>query len=424
MLRIGAQWRAFLRSAGSVDVVDCPPFLAAGRGTLPGRAWLCRSTQPDVLYTLDTLRDGRWGSFADARRYLAFAGMAGVIAGTIYRGWLSADIVMCHTSSECRRIARWSPWLRAKLTNFDGALSDEDQTALDHVRKARRQRPEDAPIRYVWIGRWIGHKGPDRLLSLVKERLASSRDEFTVLGCGRGRARCPGDAGRRPAPAGDPPRSRAQTSPRSSPSRTQACSRVARRGWGLALNEMLEAGLPVYATEAGGVEDLRSVLPASVAPRSHRRPAGRCPLRRPKKHSPGTAPASAGARWRHAISSRCGASTRRTYDGAPRHALICPTLRDIRARDGRTRAAAPGDAPDSPAPPHPVPDVRSPPPGRAVDRAGRGQFCDQTCVDDMARSPAGGRRRAMVRAAGRAPRQHRARRGLERDRPRKARGRG
>jgi glycosyltransferase involved in cell wall biosynthesis len=35
-------------------------------------------------------------------------------------------------------------------------------------------------------------------------------------------------------------------------------------GWGLVLNEMIESGLPVYATRAGGVDALRSVLGSFV----------------------------------------------------------------------------------------------------------------------------------------------------------------
>jgi glycosyltransferase involved in cell wall biosynthesis len=37
-------------------------------------------------------------------------------------------------------------------------------------------------------------------------------------------------------------------------------------GWGLSLNEMLESGLPVYATAAGAVDDLRPYFPVSLRP--------------------------------------------------------------------------------------------------------------------------------------------------------------
>ena len=35
-------------------------------------------------------------------------------------------------------------------------------------------------------------------------------------------------------------------------------------GWGLNLNEMLESGLPVYATRAGAVDDLEPYFPSSL----------------------------------------------------------------------------------------------------------------------------------------------------------------
>jgi Glycosyl transferases group 1 len=37
-------------------------------------------------------------------------------------------------------------------------------------------------------------------------------------------------------------------------------------GWGLSLSEMLESGLPVFATEAGAVGDLRPFFPGSLLP--------------------------------------------------------------------------------------------------------------------------------------------------------------
>ena len=37
-------------------------------------------------------------------------------------------------------------------------------------------------------------------------------------------------------------------------------------GWGLSLSEMLESGMPVYATEAGAVQDIKPFFPSSLRP--------------------------------------------------------------------------------------------------------------------------------------------------------------
>jgi glycosyltransferase involved in cell wall biosynthesis len=264
LLRVRAQWRAFLSTAGAFDVVDTPAFLVNSRAEVAGAVRVCRNVQPDIQYFLETLRAKDTTSVGAATKATGLAAYLAAASAWVCRGWSMADIVMCHTSSECRRIGRWCPWLKHKLTAFDGALADGDRDALGSVRRARRARPADAPLRYIWIGRWVEHKGTRLLEDFLGERLEdATRDEFTVAGCGARGAEALASLARssrlRVIPSfvrSELPELLAQHDAGLFTSRVE--------GWGLVLNEMLEAGLPVYATDAGGVEDLRSVLGESI----------------------------------------------------------------------------------------------------------------------------------------------------------------
>jgi glycosyltransferase involved in cell wall biosynthesis len=159
---------------------------------------------------------------------------------------------------------RYPAWA-AKMAAYLSAPSPQDQAALAAVRRARRSPAPEQGLRFLWIGRWVPHKGTERLLHFVRERLASHpRDRFTVAGCG------PGVAVDIPAPWIENGTVRLLPSFQRPDLFTLLgehdvglfTSEV--EGWGLCLNEMLEAGLRVVATQAGGLADLDSVLPGEI----------------------------------------------------------------------------------------------------------------------------------------------------------------
>ena len=261
VFRLREQWRTFVRAMGPVDVVDCPPLLASIRNGHPAR-WVCRSTQPDLLYSLETLREDGGASARALVKQAVRVGWTGVLAANFCAGWTASDVVMCHTPAECRRIARWCPWIRTRLTTWDGALAEADRAALEGVRRARVRRT-GAPVRYLWIGRWTAHKGIRRLLEFLAARLAETHDTFTVAGCGEEGAAALARLSENPRLRVVPWFARADM-PALLAAHDAGLFTSEAEGWGLVLNEMLEAGLPVYATDAGGVEELRAVLPSSL----------------------------------------------------------------------------------------------------------------------------------------------------------------
>jgi glycosyltransferase involved in cell wall biosynthesis len=265
LVRMREKLGAFLAGSDAFDVIDCPPALIRGQFVRGDITWVCRSVQPDLLYLWESLR-GRTGAspVAVAKTAWAVAWYAGT-ASLVYKGWSASHIVMCLGSGERAWIAKRFPWLRAKLHSYDGALSEGDRVDLARVRAGRKPRGETDPIRYLWIGRWSAHKGVDVLLAFLDRRVREGTNEqFTIAGCGSAGelalSHLIGSGRVRVVPTflrSELPDLLATHDAGLFTSRAE--------GWGLSLNEMLASGLPVYATRAGGVDDLRSVLGSFVA---------------------------------------------------------------------------------------------------------------------------------------------------------------
>jgi glycosyltransferase involved in cell wall biosynthesis len=260
VLKMRTMLGALLRSGEAFDVVDCPPYLLCSAFVDAKTTWVARSVQPDILYFLESLRSQVRGSVSAMTRTAARAAWMIGIAALIQRGWSVSDVVMCFGRRERAWVADWFPWLRPKLRSYDGAISEADRAELACVRRARRPRSGDRPVRYLWIARWAEHKGTDTLLAFLRTRVAEATHErFTIAGCGlqgeqalaplvgSGRVRVVPGFARSELPG-----------LLASHDAGLFTSRV--EGWGLVVNEMVESGLPVYATIAGGVEDIRSVL--------------------------------------------------------------------------------------------------------------------------------------------------------------------
>lgn len=245
------------------DVLDVPavsisPRVAAGAGFV-----VARSVQPELLYQRAALRE----SFRRApHRAVAEAAAGWAFSRAVAAGWRRAGAILCLGSAEARWMRERFPWTAPKLAVYLNALSQEDREALAAVRAARRPRTGGG-VRFLWIGRWVAHKGPRRLVRFLAERGASHPgDTFTLAGCGAEALReCPPElvaAGRVRAV----PSYARRDLPALLAEHDAGLFTSEAEGWGLSLNEMLESGLPVYATEAGGVPDLRPCYPQSLRP--------------------------------------------------------------------------------------------------------------------------------------------------------------
>jgi glycosyltransferase involved in cell wall biosynthesis len=245
----------FVAAQDRFDVIDLPSVSASP--LLARAAFLvARSFQPDLRYFACTFRE----QLRRPMLRLPFHALYDAsVSAAILQGWRRSPVLLCLGSAERawmrQRFPRWAPRLR----HYVVAPSTAEREALAAVRERRRPTGAAGPgTRFLWIGRWVAHKGTGRLTRFLAERAASHPDDtFTLAGCGPGAEQdLPGHLLREgrvrlvPSfPRGELPALLAAHDAGLFTSEVE--------GWGLSLNEMLEAGLTVYATPAGGVADLQ-----------------------------------------------------------------------------------------------------------------------------------------------------------------------
>lgn len=247
----------FVAAQGPFDVIDSPA-LSASRKLARSGCLVIRSIQPELLYLIQDVRADLTRRLVPSPRSAANALMGCARAAAILGGWRRARKIICLGSWELAWMNRHFPRWSGKTSFYVCAPSPTESQAFAAVRARRVPRAGEEGIRFLWIGRWSAHKGIRQLVRFLGERAAARpQDRFTLAGCGS-------------APERDLPASWIRSGlVRIVPSyhRTELPDLLAAHdaglftssveGWGLCLNEMLESGLTVYATPAGGVRDLQ-----------------------------------------------------------------------------------------------------------------------------------------------------------------------
>ncbi|MCZ7651578.1 MAG: glycosyltransferase [Thermoanaerobaculia bacterium] len=247
------------------DLIDVPPVSVSPAVAQVGGIVVARSVQPDLLY----LESERRASAAGGRRALPWRLLSGLLAAPLTRaikeGWHLADVVLCLGSLELAWMKGRFPSLRERLAAYVVAPPTAERQALAAVAAARSGF-RSGLVRWLWLGRWAAHKGVGALKELIGRRLAVTDDRFTIAGCGEVPVReldpeWTGSGRVRVVPSFD----------RSELTRLLAdhdaglfTSGV--EGWGLSVQEMLESGLPVYASPAGCVGDLAPFVESGLEP--------------------------------------------------------------------------------------------------------------------------------------------------------------
>jgi glycosyltransferase involved in cell wall biosynthesis len=254
----------FAAAHGPFEVIDAPA-ISVSRELARHGAVVARSVQPELRYLAHAVRsDLRQRRSPGA---LAHALQAAWQAAAVLGGWRRARTILCLGTDELgwmrRRFPGWAPKTRAYVCG----LPAHERSALLAVRCRRRPAAPGSALRFLWIGRWAAHKGTRRLLRFLAERAAASPQEvFTLAGCGT--------LAERDVPAAWLRSGRVRIVP--SFHRAELPALLAAHevglftsdveGWGLSLNEMLESGMTVFATEAGAVNDLRPYFPSTLRP--------------------------------------------------------------------------------------------------------------------------------------------------------------
>lgn len=245
---------AFIVAQEPFDVIDTSAELITKR---VGQSALvvARSIQPQILYTVYNLKNPL--SLKEIVllpfNYLFLIPLTFLLI----QGWQRAKYILCLGSLEIQWMRKWFPWWQDKLIFYVNALSKTDQTYLKNICINRKKNQSDS-INFLWIGRWVAHKGTTELINfIVKRAVSHPKDSFTIAGCNTNVEKY------------FPPAliHSGRLKILSSFNRSQLYSLLASHdvglftskveGWGLILNEMLESGMPVFATIAGGVPDLQ-----------------------------------------------------------------------------------------------------------------------------------------------------------------------
>jgi glycosyltransferase involved in cell wall biosynthesis len=256
----------YLDTAPPFDVIDLPP-LAISRRIARHAPLVARRVQPDLLYFLVEARASLRQAASAPLITAAHLAHGARLGAAVVRGWRQASLILCLGTAEREWMGRHFPRTRPRLAHYFNTVGRQEQEELSRLRRARPPAPPGPGLRFLWIGRWSGHKGTARLVRfLVRRAAARPRDSFTIAGAG------PAAGESLPAEllAGGrvrivPSFPRAELSALLSNHDAGLFTSVA-EGWGLSLNEMLESGMPVFATATGGVRDLRPYFPKTLLP--------------------------------------------------------------------------------------------------------------------------------------------------------------
>ena len=247
----------FVAAEPRFDIIDAPASLITARiGRQP--LIVVRSVQPDLRYLFDELVDGLPLTTIGLLHSLNRAVQNLYQGVLVLQGWKRAGAIVCQGELEYRWMMRFLPMWKAKMRSYVTALSDEDQANLKVVRSERIANSSEKEIRFLWIGRWARHKGNLELLKFARQWFSERpQDRLTIAGCGPITL----SSGDRELMASGRIRVVPSYARESLPALLKEhdvglfTSKV--EGWGLALNEMLESGMTVFATPAGGVQDLK-----------------------------------------------------------------------------------------------------------------------------------------------------------------------
>jgi len=253
----------FVEQTGPWDVLDLPAISVSPLLSQAGRV-VARSFQPEILYLREDLRAQFRSGSLRAPLHALYGGLASL---ALLQGWRRSPVLLSLGAAEHdwmrRRFPRWADRLR----HYVVAPPPAEREALARVRSERGRGIAGPGIRFLWIGRWAAHKGTRCLVRFLQERSATHPlDTFTVAGCGTAVERdVPADLLRQ-GRVRLVPSFRRDELPGLLAAHDAGLFTSSIEGWGLCLNEMLESGLTVYATRAGGVADLEPFWGSRLLP--------------------------------------------------------------------------------------------------------------------------------------------------------------
>ncbi len=249
----------FLAANGPWDLIDLPPMLVTARARTRGLV-VAREIQPDVEYIKSEFYWPR-----RLRQFFTYPvhqwnNLNQILK--VQRGQKLAHRVLILGSTNLEAALRKSPWLAGKSGVYYCAIHTPDRAAFRRVRESRTSGT--GKKRFLWIGRWAANKNPELLLDVARG-WKNEPANFTVAGCGQAGVEAVKNHGLSDLIRVLPNYSRSEL-PGILAEHDAGIFTSKVEGWGISLNEMLEAGMRIFATEAGGVNDLREVAGEALQP--------------------------------------------------------------------------------------------------------------------------------------------------------------
>lgn len=262
--RSRAAFRKFVRERPDIDVVESASWMMGDHLRGEGRRLVVRGVQPDMEYLrteAHTLDARGWRSIPDRLQIRDTERL-------IETGWIAADRIVVLTEQERHAMSQSRPALAGKLRSYVVAPSADERAAFRRVaskRSARRKSIGEA--RLIWIGRWAAHKGTAELLAFARSHLAvSPAARLTIAGAGSHPWVEVGALGSIGTQIEVIERFERSDLPALLARHDAGVFTSRIEGWGLSLQEMLESGLPVYASAAGAAPELEKWFPNQLRP--------------------------------------------------------------------------------------------------------------------------------------------------------------
>ncbi|KAB8317533.1 glycosyltransferase family 4 protein [Tolypothrix campylonemoides VB511288] len=257
---------SFLQSQKPFDVIDSPAALIT-RKVSQSAIIVARSVQPDILYLISSLNDTKKENILKKNiRILTKLFYIFIASFYVIQGWKRAKYILCLGSLEMCWMKKWFPWWRNKLSYYVNALSKTEQKTLAEIRSKRSKKVVDN-TRFIWIGRWVFHKGYDDLKNfLMNWSRLRPQDSFTIAGCGNCFEKDELNSSLVKCNLNFISSFKRDELPHLLASHDVGLFTSKVEGWGLVLNEMLESGMPVFATPSGGVPDLQPFFQEELKP--------------------------------------------------------------------------------------------------------------------------------------------------------------
>lgn len=263
-----AKMDQFLKTQQAFDIISTNPELVTKRTCrLAGKIVSC-NPQPFILYGIyDYKPKDTKNVLKKSAHFLLYWFDVLFHSATVVLAWKRSSHILCLGSLELKWMNKHFPFWKNKMSCYLPGTSAEERLMFSNIRRQRKDTIRKEGIQFLWVGRWTQHKGTDILLDFIRKRAALyPQDSFTIAGCGNWAEKdCPEELLKteklRIIPFFD---------------RKKLYSILAGHdvglftskieGWGLCLNEMLESGMPVFATHAGGVPDLQPYFKETLKP--------------------------------------------------------------------------------------------------------------------------------------------------------------